>query len=125
MNRSPGRKPVPYSAATISVTIERCVCFTASGSSRVVPDVYWKMARESAAVSGAKFGANRSSSVRKASSATTTRGPIPVSSGAFSVFVTSRRGVQSLTRSFTPSGPNSVNSGTAMAPSFMVPNTAM
>ena len=39
--RSPGRRPVPYSAASMSVTIERCVCLTASGSSRVVPDVYW------------------------------------------------------------------------------------
>ena len=39
--RSPGRRPVPYSAATISVTIARCECLTAAGSSRVVPDVYW------------------------------------------------------------------------------------
>ena len=40
-NRSPGRIPVPYSAATISVTIARCVWRTAAGSARVVPDVYW------------------------------------------------------------------------------------
>ena len=35
-------------AATISVTRALWVCFTASGSSRVVPEVYWKTARSSA-----------------------------------------------------------------------------
>jgi hypothetical protein len=49
-NSSPGRMPVPYSAANISVTIARCVCLTASGSSRVVPEVYWNTARSSARV---------------------------------------------------------------------------
>ena len=37
---SPGRMPVPYSAAYINVTSARCVCLTAAGSSRVVPEVY-------------------------------------------------------------------------------------
>ncbi len=33
----------------------RCVCFTASGNSRVVPEVYWKIASWSARVFGAKL----------------------------------------------------------------------
>ncbi len=83
------------------------------------------MASESAAVSGAKSGENRSRLASKASSATTTRAPVPASIGAFSAFVTSMTGRQSSTRSLTPSGPNSVNRGTAIAPNFMVPNTVM
>ncbi len=43
---------------------------------------------------------------------------------AFSALVSSRRGWQSSTRSRTPSGPNSVNNGTATAPAFMAPNSA-
>ena len=31
----------------MSTTMARCVCRTAAGSSRVVPDVYWKTARSS------------------------------------------------------------------------------
>src|SRR5579859_4912061 len=49
-NSSPGRIPVPYNAANMRVTIERWVCFTAVGNSRVVPEVYWKAARSSARV---------------------------------------------------------------------------
>ena len=41
---------------------------------------------------------------------------------AFSEVVSSRRGEQSSIRSRTPSDPNRVNKGTAIAPSFMVPN---
>ena len=52
------------------------------------------------------------------------RPPIDDRSAAFSALVTSSAGEQSSTRSFTPSGPKSVNSGTAIAPSFMVPKTA-
>jgi hypothetical protein len=97
---------------------------TASGNSRVVPDVYWKMASESAVVSAMKCGSKRARSAKKAASATTMRGPTAARSGAFSALVTNRLGLQSSTRSLTPSGPKSVNSGTAMAPIFMVPNTA-
>ena len=62
----------------------------------------------------------------KSASATTTRGPPSDDrSCAFSALVTSSAGEQSSTRSFTPSGPKSVNSGTAIAPSFMVPKTAV
>src|SRR3546814_2174565 len=47
---SPGRMPVPYSAANISVTSDLCVCLTAAGNSRVVPEVYWNTAMSSARV---------------------------------------------------------------------------
>ncbi len=46
---------------------------------------------------------------------------MPCTSGAFSGFVSITRGVQSSTRRRMPSGPNSVKSGTAIAPAFMAP----
>ena len=108
------------------VTIERWVCLTASGSSRVVPEVYWKIASASERVAGSKRAGNRARLARKSSSATTRRGPsIDDRRAAFSALVTSSAGEQSSTRSFTPSGPKSVNSGTAIAPSFIVPKTAV
>ena len=104
----------------------RCECFTASGSSRVVPEVYWKIARSSAFVAARNVDGKAPRLARNASSATTTGTSIAgATTGAFSAFVTSSRGVQSSMRSFTPSGPNRVNSGTAMAPAFIAPNSAM
>ena len=49
---------------------------------------------------------------------------MPRAVSAFSAFVTRIRGVQSSTRSRTPSAPNSVKSGTAMAPRLMAPKSA-
>ena len=43
---------------------------------------------------------------------------------AFSALVSSSLGLQSSTRSRTPSGPNKVNSGTATAPIRIAPNSA-
>ena len=44
MYLSPGLTPVAYSAAIITVTIALCLCFTASGNSLEVPEVYWYIA---------------------------------------------------------------------------------
>ncbi|MOA62109.1 hypothetical protein D3C78_1874270 [compost metagenome] len=61
----------------------------------------------------------------KPSSAMTTRmSSAAATMGAFSALVTSMRGLQSCTRSRMPSGPNRVNSGTAIAPIFIAPNIA-
>src|SRR5262245_22992526 len=50
--RSPARSPTPKSAATIRVTTDRWVWRTASGSARVVPEVYCSTARSSPEVVG-------------------------------------------------------------------------
>ena len=59
------------------------------------------------------------------SSATTTFTPgMPAAIGAFSALVTISFGEQSCTRRRMPSGPKSVKSGTAIAPSLMAPKIA-
>ncbi|MCY1368795.1 hypothetical protein D9M69_557960 [compost metagenome] len=123
--RSPGRRPVPYSAATIRVTRARCECLTASGSSRVVPEVYWNTARSSARVFTSKVEGSDWIDNRKPALSTSTPSPMmDRATASFSSFVTSKAGWQSLTRRRMPSGPNSVNSGTAIAPLLMTPNIA-
>ena len=117
---------MPYSAATVSVTSARWVWRTASGSSRVVPEVYWNTARSSArvVVSNAA-GKSCRRAMKRSSNTTVVVSWIDWDSSAFSALVTSRRGLQSLTRNRTPSGPKRVNSGTAMAPLLMTPNIAV
>jgi hypothetical protein len=123
-NSSPGRMPVPYSAASITTTMARCVWRTASGSSRVVPDVYWNIARSSGALCQAYVAGSAPSVVSHAWSEITTSRPSMLRAvAAFSSFVMRSRGAQSSTRRFTPSGPNSVKSGTAMAPRLIAPNS--
>ena len=100
------------------------MCRTASGKARVVPDVYWNSARSSGAVAGVyRAGAARRRSARSSIATTLTWGNCARQRAA-SRSTNSMRGRQSSTRNASPSGTKSVKSGTAMAPRFIVPNTA-
>ncbi len=124
MKRSHGRRPVAYSAASMTVTTDEWRCLTASGSSRVVPEVYWNMAMSRPLVEISNAVSYFSNMAMKSSSAMAVAHPASAARSDFSGANSNNFGWQSPTRRRRPSGPNRVNSGTAMQPAFMAPYRA-
>ena len=118
---SPGLNPVPNSAAIIKVTTDLWECLTASGNSRVVPEVYWYTHKSLDFVATLKSDGCLSRELKNCSSAFITGIEgycIRIASTSWATIIA---GSQSFILSAKPSGPNKVKRGTAIAPRLIAP----